>query len=800
MLTTNFYDSYDYITTLAQDNNLAYQAQADYDLRYVFQQCPERSAQNMLTGQMARTLTDTPSSRKLYTSFYYDANGNIIQSHKQNILGGHDHYYYKLTFTGIPIQIKHIHTTPDTIIIDEYFYTYDNMERILSVSLLHNGQYVTLNQNTYNRLGQLHSQTLGTTIPQTINYQYNIQGQPTTITNQHFTQTIHYQDTYGQSTPCYNGNISAIEWQAKDALSTNTPTQHHYEFEYDNQNKLVGAYYGATDALNWNGSLILNNARDYNCAYEYDLNSNPTTITRKGVTHAMPVVDYTFWQYGYIDNLQLTYQGNQLIKVTDQANSLAYSGSMDFKDNSDKTVEFTYDANGNMTSDMNKKIYRITYNILNQPYQIYFKDGHIIKNTYAADGRRLRVEYLVSNIAFMDPEDDIEIEEPVNGKINPTTPRLRDGGLEGGIIDSTAVFEQITTIMTRSYCDNYIYRNTELERVLNDYGYYGDTCYYYHIKDYQGNIRATINHMGTLKEINNYYPYGGLMGQATSIVQPYKYNSKELDRENGLDWYDFAARRLDPMLTRFATPDPKCEHYYSLSPYTYCAANPIRFTDPTGQRIITSIDGTAYEYRIGADGCFGFYDRFGQQYTGSDQYANDLVSSLSLIAEGEAGEALLTKLIDAEEYVVIQKSTKRRTSKNNNYITVKWENSSPSKGPGLIQGEYVFKVPKFVSLSHELGHALDYVLGTIDLSEWYSIDENGVHQSVAKAEWFACYIENAIRIEHNLPFRTHYSYRKDQFDVKYIDTEPFLPIPFDTYRMLFPLGYRVFPISQWLLK
>ena len=45
-------------------------------------------------------------------------------------------------------------------------------------------------------------------------------------------------------------------------------------------------------------------------------------------------------------------------------------------------------------------------------------------------------------------------------------------------------------------------------------------------------------------EVNSYYPYGGLMAATTTEgTQPYKYSTKELDRENGLDWYDFHARQ-----------------------------------------------------------------------------------------------------------------------------------------------------------------------------------------------------------------------------------------------------------------
>jgi hypothetical protein len=39
------------------------------------------------------------------------------------------------------------------------------------------------------------------------------------------------------------------------------------------------------------------------------------------------------------------------------------------------------------------------------------------------------------------------------------------------------------------------------------------------------------------------------------------------------------------MTTRFLTADPMAKKYYQLSPYAYCANNPIRFIDPDGKYI-----------------------------------------------------------------------------------------------------------------------------------------------------------------------------------------------------------------------
>ena len=52
---------------------------------------------------------------------------------------------------------------------------------------------------------------------------------------------------------------------------------------------------------------------------------------------------------------------------------------------------------------------------------------------------------------------------------------------------------------------------------------------------------------------------------------------------HGLDMYDYGARFYDPSICRFTTMDPMCEKYYHLSPYIYCANNPIKYIDVKGE-------------------------------------------------------------------------------------------------------------------------------------------------------------------------------------------------------------------------
>src|ERR1035437_2122789 len=47
---------------------------------------------------------------------------------------------------------------------------------------------------------------------------------------------------------------------------------------------------------------------------------------------------------------------------------------------------------------------------------------------------------------------------------------------------------------------------------------------------------------------------------------------------------DQGMNELD-MTTRFLTVDPMAEKYFQLSPYAYCANNPLLFVDPNGEEI-----------------------------------------------------------------------------------------------------------------------------------------------------------------------------------------------------------------------
>lgn len=145
----------------------------------------------------------------------------------------------------------------------------------------------------------------------------------------------------------------------------------------------------------------------------------------------------------------------------------------------------------------------------------------------------------------------------------------------------THVIGNDTTVT--DYCDNAIYENGTLDKLMTEYGYVtlSDTAYHYFVQDHQGNNRAVVNQDGTVEEVNHYYPFGGVFA-STASIQPFKYNGKELDRNGGLDWYDYGARMYDPILGRFVTTDPLAESSYFVNPYAYCLNNPFNRVDPSG--------------------------------------------------------------------------------------------------------------------------------------------------------------------------------------------------------------------------
>ncbi|MBR6334277.1 MAG: RHS repeat-associated core domain-containing protein, partial [Bacteroidales bacterium] len=64
----------------------------------------------------------------------------------------------------------------------------------------------------------------------------------------------------------------------------------------------------------------------------------------------------------------------------------------------------------------------------------------------------------------------------------------------------------------------------------------------------------------------------------------YTFSAKEKDVETGLSY--FGSRYYSSDLSIWLSVDPMSDKYASLSPYVYCADNPIKLVDPNGEEVI----------------------------------------------------------------------------------------------------------------------------------------------------------------------------------------------------------------------
>lgn len=468
-----------------------------------------------------------------YEAYYYDLKGRIIKTVQSNSKGGYDIRQTTYTFTGQPQTVTQSHTATGQN-AQTSVYTYAYDTRDRLISISYK-----LNQQPVVKLAELtyddfeRIKTKKQHGSIQTTYTYNLRDWMTGISGI-FNQTLCY--TNGTGTPKYNGNISSMTW------STNDNVTRGYKFSYDGMNRLTAAIYGEGSSLSANTNRYTENIT------AYDLNGNIKNLQRYGKLDN--------GSYGLIDNLTCELTGNQLKKVTDTAATPTYSGAFHFKDGANNATEYAYDANGNMTRDDNKGISSITYNAMNLPQQVTFTNGNKITWQYGADG--------------------------VKRKVTVTT-------------------SGVTT--TYEYCGNIVYKDNAISQILTDEGYItlnGTTpTYHYYQKDHQGNHRMVVNSAGTVEQVNHYYALGGVFGDAGTNpeLQRFKYNGKELDRSNGLDWYDYGARHYDPALGRWITPDPMAEKYYPMSPYSYTLGNPIIYKDPNGTDAEITIQGNTITIR-----------------------------------------------------------------------------------------------------------------------------------------------------------------------------------------------------------
>lgn len=512
ILTAKWYDRYNFvgdvlgITQSANDTTLVYGTAAP-------------NALSLQTGDWAASLGSKGATEPegTWRILRYDRRNRLAKILSFNHLSDITIEDDEFTFRGALSRKRIVHSIgKPSSFYEDYIYTYDNEQRLLTEThSLNGGTATTLASNTYDALGRPLASTRADTPTLTSSYSYNVRSWITSVLSPLFAEKLYYNSARNNSnaTPLWSGNISSIEWDLGPA----------YDFTYDGLGRLTGAAHSTESSCSR--------------AYSYDAHGNITSQTIGGSSQSF------------------SYSGNHL-----------------------STAQ--YDTNGNTTSSSADGITSVTYNVLNLPEAVVKTNGETVSYLYSASGAKLR--------------ETVTQPSPASGSVQT------------------------------DYSGNLIYRDGLLGRILVDGGSIAAKdatlapVYEFAFTDHLGSVRALAKAGEAVYRKTNYGPYGDILSEANTsellpigpgdeeeegeeedpgfrgrslpsgIIQtlldnPYRFGGKERVDAIGQTLYDFGARQYTTSLPRWLTMDPLAEKYYNLSPYLYCAGNPVNMVDRDGR-------------------------------------------------------------------------------------------------------------------------------------------------------------------------------------------------------------------------
>ncbi len=293
---------------------------------------------------------------------------------------------------------------------------YDLNGRLLKTWLTNpDGLKVIMREMDYNELGKvnqkkMHAVGLNQPFLQTIDYGYNYQGQLTSINDiahlgdeDLFAMQFVYDANFAHSnsagllynSPNYLSNLSVSSW-----ISKRDHVLRGYLYTYDRFSQLLAAnYFGnhSNGLMNENGRYEVQNLN-------YDLNGNLLSMHQHGLINSKLLSAAT--SYDWIDQLHYTYNGNQLLSVTD-ASLFTMPGYNHFLDRNTKGSDYLYDVNQRLIADKNKLIQLITYNQIGLPSAIKWSNGDELEFVYDALGNKHHLQFLTKGKKIHEWDYDI---------------------------------------------------------------------------------------------------------------------------------------------------------------------------------------------------------------------------------------------------------------------------------------------------------------------------------------------------------------------------------------------------------
>ena len=362
-----------------------------------------------VTGLVTWTRVKVLGENKYITSCnLYDEKGRVIQVQSLNYTAAMDAITNQYSFSGQLLRnhVKHQKGGANARIYEVATKNiYDDLGRIVAVEKnLNNSGWKRITEMRYDALGQLKMKKYAPAYNSNAGldsffYDYNIRGwmlganrdyaKSDTIINHYFGFDLGYDKlavaTLGSYAAAqYNGNINGTVWKSKGDGQVRK-----YDFTYDPVNRLTGA-----DFNQYNSGFNKTAGIDFSVSnLTYDANGNILSQAQKGLkVSGSSYVDQL--RYKYIDN------SNRLQNVIDTSNDTQtklgdFRASQTYMNalggtKTTTAVDYSYDANGNLSGDKNKDITSITYNYLNLPQTITISGKGSIDYVYDAAGTKLK--------------------------------------------------------------------------------------------------------------------------------------------------------------------------------------------------------------------------------------------------------------------------------------------------------------------------------------------------------------------------------------------------------------------------
>ncbi len=182
--------------------------------------------------------------------------------------------------------------------------------------------------------------------------------------------------------------------------------------------------------------------------------------------------------------------------------------------------------------------------------------------------------------------------------------------------------------------------------------------------------------------VSTYYPIKTLFSAS------FTFSAKEKDSETGFSY--FGSRYYSSDLSIWLSVDPMSDKYPNLSPYTYCANNPIKLVDPNGETIVIQ----------GEDGEHTFTP--GQQCNSTDKNVQAAWNNLDKIYGKEAGKSVIDEMTgkDSPTFTFTNESLK-------NDGTGRFQKDGNNGGTMYMNGQ----LDNADYLAHELFHGYQELKG-----------------------------------------------------------------------------------------